>query len=204
MPYEFIYDIPDGGKFRGALEQFQCAHVNPISNMRCKRKGYIGYDRCWQHMRSDYHVRIKKSTIPDAGKGLFAYCPDAEGEVCFPAGKGNNTVGKRIIDYNGEQINKQTLETRYGEGTAPYGIQVNKDLFEDGALRRSIASFANAPSKGVKPNAKLYSYDKKAALGSIRKIKNGDEIFASYGKQYLFDSSYTANKYSAPPKNLNV
>tara|TARA_R110000868_G_scaffold267137_1_gene526405 strand:- start:623 stop:1234 length:612 start_codon:yes stop_codon:yes gene_type:complete len=202
MPYEFIYDIPDGGKFRGPLEQFQCAHTNPISNIRCKRKGYLGYDRCWQHMRSDFHVRIKKSTIPGAGKGLFADCPDAEGGVCFPAGKGNNNVGQRIVYYDGERIDKKTLEDRYGEGTAPYAIQVNKDLFEDAALRRTVGSFANAPLKGVKPNAKLYSYNSKAALGSIRKIKDGEEIFADYGREYLFDSSYTANKYS-PPKNLN-
>jgi hypothetical protein len=196
MPYEFTYDKPEGGKFKGNLEQFQCAHVNSVNGTRCKRKGYMGFDRCWQHMRQDYHVKIKKSTIPGAGKGLFADC-GSPGDVCFPAGKEGKYVGERIVYYNGEPVNREELDQRYGDGTAPYGIQVSANKFEDGALRRSIGAFANSPQKGVKPNAKLYATNGKAALGSIRKIKHGDEIFANYGNEYQMDSSYST-KYKAP------
>lgn len=209
MPYEFVFKKPvdEGGNFVGSLEQFQCGHVNPVNNRECKRKGYMGFDRCWQHMRSDYHVRIKKSTIPNAGKGLFADCP--EGETCFQAGAPSRTrgqpptVGERILWYDGERINKQELDARYGEnGTAPYGIQIaNSNVYEDGALKRSIAAFANSPPPGVQPNAKLY-YARRgnnlaASLGSIKRIKNGDEIFANYGTQYQMDSPYYT-KYKPP------
>jgi hypothetical protein len=39
---------------------------------QCKRNTIIYADKCWQHTRRDVSVKIDKSTIPSAGKGLSA------------------------------------------------------------------------------------------------------------------------------------
>ena len=187
----FIYTKQNGDVFRGDLIKFQCDHTNPITNVRCKRTGYIGYKTCWQHMRSDLKVKIKKSTIQDAGKGLFAECPKADRKICF---KRNDF----IVDYNGQVLNEAQLNLRYGEGddnTAPYAIQIkNKDNYEDAALQRSIGSTINFPPNNKTSNVKLWDDGNKVFIKALKQIKHGEELFSDYGNDYQFDSNYRTTR----------
>ncbi len=41
--------------------------------LRCRRQVIIGYEYCFQHLKSEKHLTIHNSTLPGAGLGLFAY-----------------------------------------------------------------------------------------------------------------------------------
>jgi len=139
----------------------------------------VGSPYCYQHLKSERHLTIKKSTIANAGKGLFAFGP--ENEVIF---KKNET----IIRYDGELIDDREVVNRYAEFTAPYVIELKQDEFEDGALERGAGSLAN---QGRKNNARLGVYFKStphyALLKAIKNIYGGEEILVDYGDRYQFN-----------------
>jgi hypothetical protein len=71
-------------------------------------------------LKSDRHLRIKPSTIHNAGKGLFA-----EDSTQAP----NAIIFRRdddIIEYIGESIDRAELNRRYHH-TASYALQVRGD-----------------------------------------------------------------------------
>jgi hypothetical protein len=59
-----------GNRFDGELKSDQCQHH--INNVQCQKRCQIGLSVCWIHLLSECHLRIKESTIIDAGIGLFA------------------------------------------------------------------------------------------------------------------------------------
>ena len=135
---------------------------------------------------SIYAFKNKPSTIPNSGKGLFAWNPNAPNNIVFKK-------NEEICNYNGELIDKTQLENRYGEYTAPYGIEVKggaNPIYEDGALTRGIGTIANH-KKGRNANAhfvikKLNHRNHHIALKAIRPILHGEEVFVDYGRDYLF------------------
>ena len=182
MPYEFEIKEDDNKipLFHCHLKQYQCQHINPKKGNQCKRKQYIGFDLCWKHLETDCHLKIKKSNIEGAGKGLYAFNGTSNDDVIF---KGNQSKGDRIIAYNADVITHLEANRRYGNHTAPYGVYVNKDYIEDAACMRSAGSLANHISNS-KANAKLYSHQGRVYLRAIKNIRNGDEILTDYGKSY--------------------
>jgi hypothetical protein len=137
------------------------------------------------------HLKIQKSTIPNAGKGLFAIDKSKRSNaVIFQ----QNAI---ICEYYGEMINLQTLNHRYNYHNAPYAIRINKNRYEDAAIERGVASLANhqnylqggnAVFRPFKRNIELFM-----RLVAVKPIRNGEEIFADYGSDYDFDdgSSYS-------------
>ena len=122
----------------------------------------------WQHEKKLRNLRIKKSNIPNAGKGLFTtkYIPK----------------GAVIAGYTGERvINK---DPNYGN---PYALQIKKYTFIDASKSNTAEGrFANDCRGACKNNA-LLQYDKankKAFLAAKHNIKAGSEITTSYGKDY--------------------
>ncbi|RZK26948.1 MAG: hypothetical protein EOO43_01205 [Flavobacterium sp.] len=134
----------------------------------------IGSAFCSAHLAFNHHLKIKASTIPNAGLGLFAIDPlnSNSNEVLF-------RKGVTIVKYMGESINEAELKRRYGNHTAPYGVQISQDRYEDGARIRSLAN-----TKPGYNNAILSIYRGHASLKATKKIRNGDEIFVSYGRAY--------------------
>ncbi len=120
MPYRFNYThAPSGAAFACDLQCRQCSAHTSTTGARCGRRTCIGVEYCWQHLRSVAHLRIGPSTVPGAGKGLFAHAgvPHA----------GPNAVvfrnGEVILPYRGEALTRAQLHTRYGpHGTAPYAL----------------------------------------------------------------------------------
>ena len=118
---------------------------------RCSRRSVIGCPYCYQHLKSDQHLRIRPSTIQNARKGLFA-----EDSTQAP----NAILFRRdddIIEYIGETIDRAELNRRYHHHTAPYALQVrgdnNNPLYIDAATIRG-GSLSNHRA-GHHQNARL-------------------------------------------------
>ena len=93
----------------------RCTHVNNHTNHHCKKRCLIGGSKCWIHLLSDNYLRIKPSTIQNAGSGLFTQK------------RYNNTnrvfnTGEKICDYQGKTISHQNITQRYRDKTAPYCV----------------------------------------------------------------------------------
>jgi len=117
------------------------------------------------------HVDIRPSTIPGAGLGLFALKEFNNGDL--------------VVPYKGEILTKEQMDERYGDGLAPYALQINKNTYVDSACERGTGSFINTNPK--KNNARFSVYSGRsgsppaASVRAIRKIPAGAEIFVDYG-----------------------
>ena len=130
---------------------------------------------CYVHRKSVLHLKINKSTIPNAGDGLFAHNPKSE--IVFK--KGN-----KICDYNGEIINRDTLIERYGMNNDDYVIELNHSLYEDGAKVRGIGTIPNHKTNRY-TNARLsIKRSNEGQVVATKDIKHDDEIFVNYGRSY--------------------
>lgn len=192
MPYEFVYKIDAlDHVFKCDINSVQCQAQKKNGRGRCGRVTAIGSPFCYSHLLTEKKLRIKPSTNPAAGKGLFAQAKDAENAVVF---KKNNT----IIEYTGDTIDLATLNSRYSNRyTAPYAYEIKKDeSYVDSACNRGVGSLVNhkAPSKA---NAKFVkTRDANNVFNGVKlvaqkNIGNNKEIFASYGNTYRMRSRST-------------
>ena len=193
MPYEFKFSVDGHKRFVGTLQVDTCVHVNQKSHQRCKRRVSIGVPYCWQHMQVDKHLKIKASTIPGAGKGLYAYDGTRNsGKVVFKP-------KQLIADYDGEHISKAVLVSRYGSHTAPYGAQLTKDTYEDGALRRGIGTLPNHSTRRF-TNAELIvgrtGGRPEVKVRATKNIRSDKEVLVSYGRAYKMseDTTHTTTR----------
>jgi len=175
MPY-FQFKIGEHVQFRTQLQSLQCTDVTK-KGTQCKRKCVIGSPWCSTHLSYKHHLKIKTSLIPNAGKGLFA---------CDPLSSDANEVlfkkGATICKYFGEVIDRDTLIERYSDKTGPFVIGISNNRFEDGAKTRGVGSLAN--TNPHHQNASISVYNGRASLKATKNIKNGDEVYLSYGREY--------------------
>jgi len=189
MPYQFKFRWPHG-EFACPLQCERCVEKNNSNGQRCKAKTCIGTPYCWQHLLHKHHLRIKPSTIPEAGKGLFAMGKAGDRAVF--------SRDKPIIVFDGEWINRAIKEKRYGEDddtTAPYTIE-SDDGIEDAACHRGTGAIANHSRDRRSVNAKI-DYDEEAkryVLIALKNIAHDTEIFVNYGTTYRFDEPGVAHK----------
>jgi SET domain len=189
--YIFEFDVNHIPRFHHNMHKMRCQCINASNGLQCSRTTTIGCGYCWSHMRTQKHLKIAPSKIPNAGLGLFAYNPKkGPNEIIFKS----NT---KITDYDGEVVTKETLDQRYGgdDFTAPYGIEVSaaNNVYEDGAVRRGIGSMANHASKR-KVNARLSTNRNhtRATVKATKHIRNNEEILVNYGSAYRFQRNVTA------------
>ena len=193
MPgYQFSFENEEGDHhFDCRFHSKQCQFIKP-NGQRCRNKVVMGLPLCHTHLLSQKHLKIKVSTIPYAGKGLFALNKSqAENAIIFKK-------GEKIIDYTGEHIDLQELNHRYGEYTAPYVLLVNRDNFIDPACERSVGAFANTKLRKNDNNATFSVSNRNgtASIKATKNIRNGDEIFVYYGNQYnLNEDTIHKTKY---------
>ena len=175
MPF-FTFSVNDQVRYRTRVHSVRCTE-HTKTGAQCKRRCVIGSPYCSTHLSYIHHLKIMQSNIPNGGKGLFAIDPrTVDRDVIFEK-------GDRITEYHGELINLQTLNERYGEDlTAPYAVGISADSYEDGARVRGIGSLANT-SPGHN-NATLSIYRGRASLKATKNIRNGDEVYLSYGRRY--------------------
>ena len=130
-------------------------------------------------------MKIKQSSIPALGKGLFAY----------DATKNANDIifkkGEQIINYLGHHIDIDELNRRYDHYTAPYAIQLKRNDYIDAADKRGIGSLINHTNNKNKSNAEFISVyntrPQEIKIRATKNITNNEEIFVNYGAEYRFD-----------------
>jgi len=186
MPKKFIYKDNENDEviFEGYLESRRCEEIGK-NNLRCKKRCIIGVPYCWIHLQYNHHLKIKPSTIAQAGLGLFAWDNKSEGRPIFKK-------DQKIIDFIGEVITNEEKEERYGEYTTPYALQVGSNSVIDPALLRGVGSLANHKAQTY-ANAKFSTNPRNqtASIKATKNIRDGDEIFLSYGNDYRFDENTT-------------
>lgn len=146
---------------------------------RCRRRTCIG-TCCWQHAMKNLGLRVKKSLIPGAGRGLFSARVFRRNDRIVPYVANDNI-----------HMNRSEIDAKYGNALAEYVFcHRNYSMCWDASKTNSgVARFANDP-RGAKvtANAKIVklrnSGNSPPCLIATRKINPGEEIYVSYGSQY--------------------
>jgi SET domain-containing protein len=132
----------------------------------------------------DKRTRIKKSTIPNAGNGLFAVVKIKRGEVIGELG------GRLVSDANYPQGNHyigSLLECAWKE-THPYKYLDSKDY----GANVSRINFAPSQINGVDTNFQNAGIKRLCThpyfvFVALKDIEPGTEIWSSYGPNYDYD-----------------
>ena len=122
----------------------------------------------------EVNVRVKKSGLPGAGKGLFT-------KTFIPK-------GTRIVEYKGEITTWKEVDHEDGDNGYIYFVKRNHVI---DALRtpKELARYANdargiARVKGISNNAEYMEEGIKVYITSVKDIPAGAEILVDYGKEY--------------------
>ncbi|MEO5569681.1 MAG: SET domain-containing protein [Bacteroidia bacterium] len=122
---------------------------------------------------------VKKSTLPDAGKGLYT--------------KEFIKKGKRIVEYTGEIISYKEYDERVQKNRYGYLFYFNKNRCIDAYNHpEALARYAN-DAKGIKTKKGLLNNSTYRIVGtkcyiySFKNIPPGAEIFVGYGAEYWRD-----------------
>lgn len=119
---------------------------------------------------------VKKSQLPNAGKGLFTTKPIKKDD--------------QIIEYRGEIIEWKEYEKRVRENKDGYLFFINRKRCIDAwSTPQYKARYANdaaglSRTKGLKNNAVYQVFGDKCFIVATRNIDAGEEIFVSYSKEY--------------------
>jgi len=117
---------------------------------------------------------VKKSTLPNAGKGLFT-------KKIIPK-------GTRIVEYKGTVT--PWKEVDHKEGSNGYIYYINKNHVINAQPHKDyLARYANDARglqkiKGVTNNAVYKTDGLKAYIDAMKDIPAGAEILVGYGKEY--------------------
>jgi len=184
----------DDHAFDAPLRSQRC-ECKTREGSRCSRNVIFGLPCCHSHIVSRYRIKVMDSHIPSAGKGLYAWDRSKEkNEVVF-------RKGDYICPYAGELIDRDVLVARYGEYkkyTAPYAINIKKNLYEDAALYRGVGGLVNhdarkanveffterIPVYDSKRSKKIVGHEIRVFMYARKDILNRSELYADYGTKY--------------------
>jgi uncharacterized protein len=117
---------------------------------------------------------VKKSTLPNAGKGLFT--------------KKAIKKGTRIVEYKGRITTWKEVQNDNGEN--PYIFYLKRDhVINAEPYKKALARFANDAKglhrvKGMSNNAEYKEDGLRVFITATKDIPAGGEIFVDYGKEY--------------------
>ncbi len=119
---------------------------------------------------------VKKSQLPNAGKGLYTTKPIKKGE--------------KIIEYKGEIINWKEYTKRVAENKDGYLFFINNknciDAFPTPQHKARYANDAAGLSRvvGLKNNSAYEIFKDKCFIVAQKNIEAGQEILVTYTKAY--------------------
>lgn len=120
---------------------------------------------------------VKKSTLPDAGKGLFT--------------RKKIKKGTRIVEYKGEILTWKEVKKLADDRNGYVFYINNKRCIDAWNYKNALGRFANDAKglgrvKGIKTNSEyVVGKDKKKCyIEAIKDIPAKSEIFVEYGKDY--------------------
>lgn len=117
------------------------------------------------------NLKIKRSSLPGAGKGLFT-------KIFIPK-------GTCIAEYKGKIIKWKEVDVGN-----PYIYYVTrKRVIDAKTYKRAFGRYANDAEglfsrKGIRNNAEYSEQGAKVYIKAIKDILPGSEIFVGYGKEY--------------------
>ena len=119
------------------------------------------------------HLKVKKSTLPKAGKGLFT--------------TKSLKKGTRIAEYRGRITTWKKAKAE--EGDNAYIFYVNRNHVIDAKPSRAKARYANDASglqriKGLTNNSEYVEDGVKVYIEAKKDIPAGSEILVGYGREY--------------------
>lgn len=119
-------------------------------------------------------LSVKKSQLPDAGKGLYT-------KVFIPK-------GTYIVEYKGTISKWKELEDKEWDNGYIYYVTRNH-VINARPHPEHLARYANDAAglgrvKGLRNNCVYRQKAKKVYIYSEKNIKPGEEIFVDYGKDY--------------------
>lgn len=125
-------------------------------------------------MTASKNLIVKRSTIPNAGKGLFTktYIPK----------------GTRIIEYKGKVTSWKDAD--HDDGNNLYIFYVNRNHVINAAdNKKLLARYANdakglSKIKGLRNNSEYVNEKTRVFIIATRDIAAGSEIFVGYGADY--------------------
>lgn len=167
MPPKYVYKTED--RVVCETSSKQCID-NAKNGSRCRNRVIIGVPWCWIHLKKRGY-RIKASTIPNSGKGVFTL----------------NTLdpNRNIMNYDGDVIDTEEIDRRYGNNTAPYAVEKRVGLYIDSICNRSPASMINH-KRGRGANCKFSRYMGLMRVRTTKRIPADSELFINYGQDYSF------------------
>jgi len=120
------------------------------------------------------YLVIKKSKLPNAGKGLFT-------KIDIPK-------GKRIVEYKGKL--RRWKDVKYLDGYNGYLMYITSNAVIDaepavntfGRYANDANGFGKTP--GLKNNCEYVSEGRRCYIESLRPISKREEILVSYGKDF--------------------
>jgi SET domain-containing protein len=143
----------------------------------------------------DKFLYIKKSNLPNGGKGLFT-------KVDIPK-------GTRITEYKGKFTTWAEVESLFDNG---YYFHIDDETVINAMDDlNSFGRYANdakglSKVKGLANNADYTIEGKKVFIDAKKNIKNGEEILVPYGADYWKQVRYNINwdKKELKDKEVNV
>lgn len=199
VKYFHFHNIVSGNKFDGELKSDQCQHH--INNVQCRKMCQIGLSICWIHLLSECHLRIKESTIDNAGMGLFALIkntPNEDAQIVF-------REGDTICLYNGEILTLNQHLHRYEQESAPYTAELHRQnniqMYEDASIQRGVGSLINHSVRNFNCRMSI-KRNNTIAFIATKNIRNHSEILVNYGRRYRFNVAHT--KSATNRKRLSI
>lgn len=123
----------------------------------------------------DKHLVVKKSTLPNAGKGLFT-------KVEIPK-------GTRITEYKGKIMTWKDVEAHVDDHIGYVFWFSNQYVIDAWKTKKGVAHYANdakglSKLKGAKNNSVYDTEKRRCYIVATRDIPAGSEIFVDYGDEY--------------------
>lgn len=149
----------------------------PCAEPGCARRVYVGIPYCPRHLEQRCKLRIRRSTIPDAGYGLFAWDPTA------PAGSTVIRRGQTFARTSAAAAPELDWAPYREHGVLPeYALRVAGRVADFSAYRVAVM-MANTACPGGKTNARLVVSDAHGtvAIRAMRPLRHGDEVLVGYG-----------------------
>jgi SET domain-containing protein len=134
-------------------------------------------------------LKVKKSQIPNSGKGLFTTVDIKKGD--------------RIVEYKGRLYKWKDI--KYQDHTNGYLLYMTSQAVIDARKSKTFGRYANDAAglsrvEGLKNNAEYLYKGKRCYIESKRTINAGEEIFVAYGRAYWSDRRKELTKKKTPTK----
>lgn len=155
----------------------ECSYVNSKGEKCGKNEALPSSFFCNYHLNRVYNLTVKKSSIPNAGNGLFA-------------GKRRFKKGEIIGEYSRYDIQTKYKCDKYKSDKLAHEcssyIYCNKNVCWDAKYYPSIITRYSNDSRSKKNNAFFEDYRGRAFMIASKTIPAGKEIFTDYGDDYVW------------------